>query len=84
MRESSHGETASVQWIVGEYSHGETVSVQWRVRESLHGEIVSVQRIARDSTAHKLDSVWRSGVQMITAEQRWIASVHWDGIVWCE
>jgi hypothetical protein len=40
--------------------------------------------IARDSTAHKWDSVWCSGVQVIMAQWRWIASVHPDCIVPCE
>ena len=31
--------------------------------------------IARDSTAHKRDSVGRSGVRVLTAERRWTASV---------
>ena len=65
-----------------ESPYRDTAVVQCIARESHHGEIASVQQIARNSTAHKQDSVWHSGVRVNTAEQRWIASVLWDCIVW--
>ena len=46
----------------------ETAKVQRIAREFSYGEIASVQRIAKDSTAYKRDSVWRSGLSVITTE----------------
>jgi hypothetical protein len=60
VRESSHSNTASKQWMVMKSLRGDTVSeqqmaressdsdtasIQWIVRESSHGDTVSVQQI---------------------------------------
>jgi hypothetical protein len=47
---SSHGDTASKQWMAMESSHGDTTSKQWMAMEPSHGDTASEQWIVRESS----------------------------------